>query len=676
MEIATNHGGPGTDVGLSSDDDSKTVDLPFAFTYYGETFTRATICTNGWIAMGSTWLTNYRNWNIPAAGAPPYMIAPMWDNLYESGQDAVYHWYDSANHRYIVQWSRVRNDYGGTTQNFEVILYDPEHHTTGTGDGIIEFQFDAFNNSDWEQHYSTTGIENEDRTDGLMYGYFNYYNTGAASISSGRAIRFITLSCDPHGTLTGTITNETNGGTPIENATITVVEIGQTISSGPDGVYTGGVQPGLYHVAASHASFAPVTTWPVIIAEDETTIVDFSLVDIMPPIFSGTTDYGNTTDTAGPYDITSTVIEYSNFEELAVVYNVCGAGWVTVAMEDQGESVYKASIPGQSYTSLVHYYLTGQDVGGNASTDPQNPPEEVYAFWVMPPLFSDDMEAGTGTWSHYVVTGGYEDQWHRSSEKNHTPDGSWSWKLGDTGGGTYADMSDGALVSESFAIEGNTTLSFWHWIDAEVSGSYPGYAYDGGLVEISVEGGPWTEITPVSGYPYRVREGSGPGPFPSETPFYSGTSDWTEARFDLGGFSGNAQVRFRFGSDGAVNQDGWYIDDVQIIAENPGAAGVRELELLPDRVALYQNVPNPFGPRDQGTQIRFDLPQACPVRLKVFDTSGRLVRTLIDTGLPGGQHRVQWDGRDVGHRRLGSGVYFYILEVNAETRTKRLLVVR
>ncbi|MCP4251520.1 MAG: hypothetical protein GY778_31165, partial [bacterium] len=88
IEIASNHSGPGTAVpGLGGDDASVTVDLPFAFTYYGQNFTRATICTNGWIAMGATYLTNYRNWNIPGAGAPPNMIAAMWDNLYGSGDD-------------------------------------------------------------------------------------------------------------------------------------------------------------------------------------------------------------------------------------------------------------------------------------------------------------------------------------------------------------------------------------------------------------------------------------------------------------------------------------------------------------------------------------------------------------------------------------------------------------
>ncbi len=209
VEIAPNHGGSGTSVGLNDggpeEGDSHTVDLPFPFTYYGQTFTRATICSNGWISMGATYLTEYRNWNIPGAGAPANMIAVMWDDLYQDGQDQVYQRYDAAGHRYIVQWSRLRNagSWWPVSEDVEVILYDPAYYPTDTGDGIIVMQYETFNNIDSEQHYCTVGIENGNRDDGLMYTYFNYYNGGAASIGSGRAIKFLPLRIeDPAGAST------------------------------------------------------------------------------------------------------------------------------------------------------------------------------------------------------------------------------------------------------------------------------------------------------------------------------------------------------------------------------------------------------------------------------------------------------------------------------------------
>jgi hypothetical protein len=197
IEIDPNHGGGGTSVGLTDyqegQDDSRTIDLPFAFQYYGETFTRATICSNGWIAMGATYLTNYRNWNIPGAEAPANMIAPLWDDLVQWSTSLVYHLYDAAGHRYIVQWSRLYNMNGWQIENFELILYDPAYYPTSTGDGSIVFQYQEFHNCDWQQHYCTVGIENASRDDGVLYSYFGAYDAGAATIASGRAIAFTPL---------------------------------------------------------------------------------------------------------------------------------------------------------------------------------------------------------------------------------------------------------------------------------------------------------------------------------------------------------------------------------------------------------------------------------------------------------------------------------------------------
>jgi hypothetical protein len=179
-------------------------------------------------------------------------------------------------------------------------------------------------------------------------------------------------------------------------------------------------------------------------------------------------------------------------------------------------------------------------------------------------LFADDMESGVGDWIHEIVTGGFVDQWHQSAQRNHTPGGTTSWKFGDQGSGDYANLADGALITPPFDAHGLVELSFWHWMDAEESSSYPGRAYDGGLIEMSLDGGPWEQVTPEAGYTHTIREGSNPGPFPVGTPCFSGQFDWREdvvLRMDL---AGSVQFRFRFGSDGADTREGWYVDDVQI----------------------------------------------------------------------------------------------------------------
>ena len=124
------------------------------------------------------------------------------------------------------------------------------------------------------------------------------------------------------------------------------------------------------------------------------------------------------------------------------------------------------------------------------------------------------MEAGAGGWTHYAVTDTMVDQWHLSALRNHTPGGANSWKFGDAGAGTYADLADGALETAPIALESDAVLACWYWIDAEFSQAYPGYAYDGGLVEMSVEEEQWIQITPVEGYRSSCGRAVCPGPSP------------------------------------------------------------------------------------------------------------------------------------------------------------------
>jgi len=681
VEIDPNYGGPGVSVGLTdfgtAQDDSRTVTLPFSFLFYGRLFTQTTICSNGWMCMGSSYLANWNNWTIPGAGAPPFLIAPMWDELHQEGTNQVYHWYDSAQHRYIVQWSRVQN-LRDDEQNFEVILYDPAFYPTGSGDGEIVFQYHTFHNTDSSENYCTVGIENEDQTTGVLYTYANQYTAGSPAITSGRAIKFATYSVVPSGVLMGTIRNATGGGTPLAMAEVRLLESGRLLTSGADGLYGGSTSVGSYTAVASHPSFAADTVSNVVIVEGHTTTLDFSLIDIAPPLFSETTVLPNTGDTIGPYRVTARVTEHSPLAELILRYEA-GAEWVDVPMTALGDDLYAGDIPGQPHGTRVRYYLVGEDAGGNAATDPAGAPTGAYLFWVLQPLFLDDMEAGAGGWQHYALGESYADQWHLSTTRNHTPDGSESWKFGDTADGDYANLSGGALESQAVWLADGALLTFWHWIEAEVSGSYTGYCYDGGLVEMSVDDGPWTQITPVGGYPYRIRTGSTPGPLPAETPVFSGTLDWTQVQFDLSEVTGLVRLRFVFGTDGAVVREGWHLDDLMLLPTGPGASAAGEPQQKPVRLALHPSAPNPFragSSSSVATSIRFDLPEAGRAQVQIIDLSGRLIRSLLDAELPAGTHAVTWDGRDGRAHPLASGRYFCVLRANGSHETRELLLIR
>ncbi len=308
-------------------------------------------------------------------------------------------------------------------------------------------------------------------------------------------------------------------------------------------------------------------------------------------------------------------------------------------------------------------FLDILDAGGYDRTD-------TIAFNIGD-IFNDDIEDGGAGWTHYVGGGSFSDEWHVESYRNHTYGGGASWKCGGTGGADYGNLLYAVLESSPFTLPSGSVLTFWHWIEAEVSGAHQGYAYDGGLLEISIDGGPWESIEPVGGYPFLVREGGTPGPFSSETPFYSGSHDWEQAVFDLGTYEGSARIRFAFGSDGSATREGWYVDDLLLTIETSDSGGtaqqtVRRLELAP----ASQN------PTRQGTALQLNLPEQGHVAVRVYDATGRVVSTLHEGSLEAGTHTLQWDGIDGTGAPASPGVYFIRADAEKGHQTMRVSIVR
>jgi hypothetical protein len=94
---------------------------------------------------------------------------------------------------------------------------------------------------------------------------------------------------------------------------------------------------------------------------------------------------------------------------------------------------------------------------------------------------------------------------------------------------------------------------------------------------------------------------------------------------------------------------------------------------VPLRFLVMQNAPNPFNP---STTIRFTLPGTSPVRLVVYDITGRVVRALADGTYQPGAHSVAWDGLDRSGRACASGVYVYRLTTTQGVVTRRMVLLR
>jgi hypothetical protein len=128
------------------------------------------------------------------------------------------------------------------------------------------------------------------------------------------------------------------------------------------------------------------------------------------------------------------------------------------------------------------------------------------------------------------------------------------------------------------------------------------------------------------------------------------------------------------------------VNQIITAVEGQPLVGIVDPSAVPDEFKLEQNYPNPFNP---ATKIEFSLPLPSPavgginsggahiVRLVVYDVLGREVANLIPPlwggkeGLKPGNYEIEWDGSG-----LPSGIYFYRLEAEGFSDTKKMILVK
>jgi hypothetical protein len=118
-----------------------------------------------------------------------------------------------------------------------------------------------------------------------------------------------------------------------------------------------------------------------------------------------------------------------------------------------------------------------------------------------------------------------------------------------------------------------------------------------------------------------------------------------------------------------VGQDplaGYYAFTVTGIADNT-------FGLIPDRVFLAQNRPNPFS---QVTMVEYGVPRSMHVSISVYNAVGQRVKTLVDEVKVPGYYLVNWQGSDDLGRRLAEGVYFMRITTDELKETKKIIHVR
>lgn len=108
------------------------------------------------------------------------------------------------------------------------------------------------------------------------------------------------------------------------------------------------------------------------------------------------------------------------------------------------------------------------------------------------------------------------------------------------------------------------------------------------------------------------------------------------------------------------------------LAKSEAASNLQSV-IVPSQFLLAQNHPNPFNP---STRVRYEIPHAMSVRLKIYNLLGEEVRTLVETYQPAGQYEVAWDGRQNSGARATSGTYIYRLEGEGFSAMRKMTLLQ
>jgi len=100
--------------------------------------------------------------------------------------------------------------------------------------------------------------------------------------------------------------------------------------------------------------------------------------------------------------------------------------------------------------------------------------------------------------------------------------------------------------------------------------------------------------------------------------------------------------------------------------------GVDDDVIIPEKIELYQNFPNPFS---NSTIFKFSLNVPAHVKLSVYNINGQQVATIVDKNMKPGYYEIPWSAAD-GDYKLTNGIYFYRLEAGDKIFVKKMTLMQ
>ncbi len=381
-----------------------------------------------------------------------------------------------------------------------------------------------------------------------------------------------------------------------------------------------------------------------------------------------------------------------------------------------GDSIYSGIIPAQTNGSVVAYYVEAKDNDNATSTNPSNLVTGLFFYKVTDsPLTIKDVQyspfgSGYSGYNGYVVTVSgtvtadttdLEGDGSSAGPQVYIQDGTGPWsgvklfgtqvltlRRGDNvtvTGTVYEnynvteikgldDASKVVVNSTGNAVPEATEIST-QTIGTVTGGTLPAESYEGVLVKYSTltvtddnadgDSGPVSNnygeiyVSDASNIQTRIEVQEGTHTYNN---FWDASQENSDHRIHTGDTftSITGIMYFSYSNYKVIPRKDTDFD---------GFVGVEdEVATVPETYSVAQNYPNPFNP---STTIEFAIPKAGFVSVKVYNSLGQQVNTLVNSYMNSGNHKVMFNAAN-----LSSGVYFYRVEADNFNTVKKMVLMK
>ena len=705
----------GTPLSLGDDSYSNTP-LSGTFEFYGLPFDQITVCSNGWVALGSWSTSSLSTTGFPNTSQPNSSIGLMWADLYPPGSPGNIY-YKGYPDMFVVEYYQIEEFSSGPPQTFEVIL------KYSTKEVLLQYLDVEYFSSSYRTAY--IGIENDSGTVGLQVGtwtgtggclhdsiairfratptasppYSNNFETEPAdfSVESGWEIGFLYPSSPAFPAHSGTDCLATVLGGDYDNDADWIAISPHIITNGIEHPIVDfwqyysteeGHDGGIVEVSTDEGdtweTFAPEGGYPTVmttgplagesafsgssggwekVSFDLTPYSGSELIMRFHFLSDGSaTDCGWYIDDFGyhqAYGVLDGNVDLAYFDpDSGALVEIIDIGRSTTT-NNEGYFFFDSVATGDHYLRVSRDHFVTRDSIPFSITRFDTTHLDIL---LAPELYSEDYEETDGDMVADPIDGWEWGVPILGPTTAHSGSLCWGTKLD----ANYDNNADWKLTVQIPLYEVRwPLLSFYTWY--QFYGEWVGMLYDAGNVKVSVDSGAtWEVIYPVEGYDGVVGDHND---FLGGENAFGGMESgdyWHQLHFPLYDYSGNPViwVMFELGSDASQAARGWFIDDM-LLAEDSTYADIKEQVEIPSKPILTLS-PNPFN---SSVKIMYASSEHS-ASLTIHDISGKLIEEIPLSDEPG-IHSAVWcaDG-------LPSGTYLIRLQGEHNTIVRKALLIR